>query len=277
VRTPLLQLAVLVALTTCSGSASTPVAGAEGATCLADGACNEGLVCVSSKICLQDPCEGVACSGHGTCAVAGGSTPVCACNDGFHADALNCVANVTTGLDAGRAEPDAGVAPGIDAGQAEPDAGHNPGEDASTPGEDASTPGEDAGLSGDDAGTTITCAWGGAPGVCISLADCAALGDHTSYSGKCPGPTDIQCCIVTPSVADNPPVPAGYKLMQQSEVTPEMTTWAVAILNDPVTYPMFSMTTKTFGTLTVLARVEWHPPDFQNGAVHRGVTLYEPV
>jgi hypothetical protein len=27
----------------------------------------------------------------------------------------------------------------------------------------------------------------------------------------------------------------------------------------------------------VLARVEWHPPDFQNNAIHRGVTLYVPV
>jgi len=28
---------------------------------------------------------------------------------------------------------------------------------------------------------------------------------------------------------------------------------------------------------TVLARVEWHPPDFQNSVVHRGVALYEPI
>jgi hypothetical protein len=27
----------------------------------------------------------------------------------------------------------------------------------------------------------------------------------------------------------------------------------------------------------VLARVEWHAPDFQNSAVHRGVTLYQPI
>lgn len=117
----------------------------------------------------------------------------------------------------------------------------------------------------------------GAPGSCISTADCSALGDHTSYAGACPGPTDIQCCIVTPSVANNPPIPAGYKLMLQSEVTPEMTAWAVMILNDPITYPMFSTTTMTFGSLQVLARVEWHPPDFNNNTVHRGVTLYEPI
>lgn len=117
----------------------------------------------------------------------------------------------------------------------------------------------------------------GAPGTCIATADCTALGDHSSYAGHCPGPADIQCCIVTPSVSNNPPTPAGYKLMAQAEVTPEMTAWAVAILNDPVTYPMFSTTTMMFGALLVLARVEWHPPDFQNSTVHRGVTLYEPA
>ena len=83
-------------------------------------------------------------------------------------------------------------------------------------------------------------------------------------------------------VASNPPIPTGYRPMTQPEVTPEMTTWAVMILNDPTDYPMFGTTTKTFtiadgGTLDVLARVEWHPPDFQNGVVHRGVTLYEPT
>jgi hypothetical protein len=74
----------------------------------------------------------------------------------------------------------------------------------------------------------------------------------------------------------NPPFPAGYMLMQQRQVTPAMTTWAVAILHDPAKYPMFSTTVRTFGPLQVLARVEWHPPDFQNHAIHRGVTLYEP-
>jgi len=121
------------------------------------------------------------------------------------------------------------------------------------------------------------CSVFGAPGECMTTSACAALGDHTSYAGHCPGASTIECCIKTPNVADNPPTPTGYKLMQQSEVTPDMTSWAVAILNDPVTYPMFSTTTKTFGTLDVLARVEWHPPDFLNSAVHRGVTLYEPI
>jgi hypothetical protein len=108
------------------------------------------------------------------------------------------------------------------------------------------------------------------------VSDCAALGDHTSVPGYCPGPADIECCTPTPDVADNPPVPAGWKLMAQTNVTPAMTAWAVMILNDPTDYPIFSTTMMTFGTLLVLARVEWHPPDFQNMTVHRGVTLYEP-
>jgi hypothetical protein len=116
----------------------------------------------------------------------------------------------------------------------------------------------------------------GAPGTCMTTSDCAAIGDHTPYPGACVGGADVQCCIVTPDVANNPAVPPGYKLMQQSEVTADMTSWAVMILNDPVTYPMFSTATMTFGTLVVLARVEWHPPDFTNSSVHRGVTLYEP-
>jgi hypothetical protein len=125
-------------------------------------------------------------------------------------------------------------------------------------------------------GGTNACQWSGAPGTCITTADCAAMPGYTSEPGSCPGPTNIQCCIVTPNVANNPPTPTGYKLMQQSMVTPEMTTWAVMILNDPATYPMFSTAMMTFGAQPVLARVEWHPPDFNNSAVHRGVTLYIP-
>lgn len=120
------------------------------------------------------------------------------------------------------------------------------------------------------------CSVFGAPGQCLTVSECAALTSHTSYTGHCSGSASIECCIKTPNVADNPPIPTGYKLMAQSQVTTDMTNWAVAILHDPVTYPMFSTTTKTFGTLTVLARVEWHAPDFLNKVVHRGVTLYQP-
>jgi len=76
---------------------------------------------------------------------------------------------------------------------------------------------------------------------------------------------------------NNPPVPIGYRLLKQLAVTSAMTDWAVAILHDPQTYPMFATVTQSFGPLNLLARVEWHSPDFQNGAIHRGVTLYEPV
>jgi hypothetical protein len=89
-------------------------------------------------------------------------------------------------------------------------------------------------------------------------------------------PFDAGVSDVTPSLADNPPVPVGWQLIMQSQVTPDMTAWATMILDDPVTYPMFSTATKAFGSTTVMARVEWHPPDFQNGVIHRGVTLYVP-
>ncbi|HEY3359949.1 MAG TPA: hypothetical protein VGQ83_42250 [Polyangia bacterium] len=128
-----------------------------------------------------------------------------------------------------------------------------------------------------DAGAGCFLSTVGVYGECLPTADCAALGSHVSTPGYCPGPADIQCCTRAPNVADNPPVPAGWRLMQQSQVTAAMTAWAVAILHDPTTYPMFSTTPQTFGTLTVLARVEWHPPDFQNSVVHRGVTLYVPT
>jgi hypothetical protein len=137
----------------------------------------------------------------------------------------------------------------------------------------------DAGMGGasPEAGTGAPCSVDGAPGQCLEVSACAALPGYTSTPGYCPGPADIECCMVTPSVADDPPTPAGYELMMQSEVTAAMTAWAVEILDDPTGYPLFSTTTMTFGTLLVLALVEWHPPDFQNSVVHRGVTLYQPI
>ncbi len=128
-----------------------------------------------------------------------------------------------------------------------------------------------------DAGTSCFLTTVGVYGECMTTTACSTLGNHESTPGYCPGPTDIQCCTLVPSVSDNPPVPAGWQLMPQSAVTAEMTSWAVSILQDPVTYPMFSTTFRTFGSLNVMARVEWHPPDFQNNTVHRGVTLYEPA
>ena len=129
----------------------------------------------------------------------------------------------------------------------------------------------------DSLDASAACAYEGAPGTCVATTSCAAIANHSAFPGLCPGPANIQCCVETPSVANNPPAPVGYKLMMQAEVTPEMTTWAVTILDDAADYPMFATTTMVSGTLTVLARVEWHPPDFQNNAIHRGVTLYEPT
>ena len=75
----------------------------------------------------------------------------------------------------------------------------------------------------------------------------------------------------------NPPIPSGYKLMQHLAVTQAMTAWAVEILRDPHKYPMFATVMRAFDGTSVLARVEWHAPDFQNRSVHRGVTLYAPT
>jgi len=75
----------------------------------------------------------------------------------------------------------------------------------------------------------------------------------------------------------NPPIPSGYRLMKQLAVSPAMTTWALQIFHDPQKYPIFSSVMRAFDGVSVLARVEWHPPDFQNSVVHRGVTLYAPT
>src|SRR5689334_10952590 len=76
----------------------------------------------------------------------------------------------------------------------------------------------------------------------------------------------------------NPPIPAGTELWRDS-VSPDMTAWAKSILNDPNDYPMFSETRRFFGTVQVLARVEWHTWTFRNGVrvdgTFRGVTLYK--
>ena len=117
----------------------------------------------------------------------------------------------------------------------------------------------------------------GESGDCLDTSICAGMSGYQSTPGYCPGPANIECCALTPNVANNPPIPSGWQLMPPADVTSAMTTWAVDILHDPVTYPMFATTTQTFGTQLVMARVEWHPPDFQNSVVHRGVTLYIPL
>ena len=141
----------------------------------------------------------------------------------------------------------------------------------------ASTGSGDAGETGDAGTGDAGCSVGCTPGECMLVSDCAALGGHSSTPGYCPGAADVQCCTAGCGVSDNPPVPSGWMPMTQAMVTQQMTDWAVMILNDPTEYPMFSTAQMTFGSQLVMARVEWHPPDFQNCAIHRGVTLYVPA
>jgi len=76
-------------------------------------------------------------------------------------------------------------------------------------------------------------------------------------------------------MSNNPAMPAGYRLLAHSAITPPMTAWVVEILRSPSAYPMFALATRLFGNRQVLARVELHPPDVENHLPHRGVTLYE--
>jgi hypothetical protein len=126
-----------------------------------------------------------------------------------------------------------------------------------------------------EAGAADECSVEGNAGQCLLVSTCADMAGYSSIPGYCPGPEDIQCCTAAASLSNNPPTPAGYQIMQQSEVTAAMTAWAVEMLDDPTDYPMFSTATMAFGDITVLALVEWHPPDFQNDTIHRGVTLFE--
>lgn len=40
-----------------------------------------------------EPCKGVSCSEHGECGVAGDGSAVCLCDQGYHAEGLECVEN----------------------------------------------------------------------------------------------------------------------------------------------------------------------------------------
>ncbi len=55
----------------------------------------------------------------------------------------------------------------------------------------------DGGLA--DAGPSCTVASTGETGECITTAACAALGDHVSTPGLCPGAADVQCCTLAAS------------------------------------------------------------------------------
>ncbi len=55
-------------------------------------ACETGYTAQGLECVADDPCESVLCSGHGTCQDAGGS-PECACETGYTAQGLECVAD----------------------------------------------------------------------------------------------------------------------------------------------------------------------------------------
>src|SRR5579862_5612525 len=72
----------------------------------------------------------------------------------------------------------------------------------------------------DDAGDAGTpCSVDGEPGMCLNTSTCATMTDTVSMAGYCPGPADIECCVRTPNVADNPPTPSGYMLLFKEAVT----------------------------------------------------------
>jgi len=77
----------------------------EGVDCSGHGTCrveNDEAVCdceqgyhAEGLACVggTDPCDGVDCSGHGTCRVENAGQAECRCNDGYHADGLECLAD----------------------------------------------------------------------------------------------------------------------------------------------------------------------------------------
>ncbi len=72
--------------------------GTVGEPCREDGSCDSGLACVADRCAVANSCEGVTCSGHGTCNDENG--PVCMCDEGFHADGLSCLEDdPCTGID----------------------------------------------------------------------------------------------------------------------------------------------------------------------------------
>ena len=85
--------------------------------------------------------------------------------------------------------------------------------------------------------------------------------------------------VAAPAANDhsNPPTP-GLRILQQREVTPTATNWAVRCLQDPA-MPLFGQRGPRLlgGKLPIVAVKQWHPPDPPVGpnAWHYGVTLFE--
>lgn len=115
----------------------------------------------------------------------------------------------------------------------------------------------------------------GVYGSCMDNDACMSLGGHVATPGVCGDSPSIGCCTEEPHLEVNPP--AGWVNLPQPHVTAEMTAWALALVNAPTAHPMGSSTRQRFGERDVLARIEWHPPSAEHDAMHRGVSLYEPV
>jgi hypothetical protein len=126
-----------------------------------------------------------------------------------------------------------------------------------------------------DQSNTCFLAESGLRGTCMDTSACAARGGHKSFPGHCSGPPNIECCASEPLVENNPPAPAGWKLVPQNRVSMPMTQWATMIANAPSAYPLGSTARQSFGGVEVMARIEWHSADSGHDFVHRGVTLYQ--
>lgn len=74
------------------------------------------------------------------------------------------------------------------------------------------------------------------------------------------------------------PLPAGALPLAGHLVTPEMSSWATAILRDSGTYPMGAVARATIAGLELAARVEvhtwWGADPSRPDEPHRGVSLY---
>jgi len=48
-------------------------------------------LCGPLGACEDDPCDGVTCSGHGTCLYTKDKTPYCECDPYYYPDGLKCI------------------------------------------------------------------------------------------------------------------------------------------------------------------------------------------
>ena len=107
----LVKVALLVSLSGCVTSGPLiELDPCEGVTCSGQGTCvvngtsatcdcNPGYEPVGLTCAAIDPCEGVTCSGQGIC-VVNGTSPTCDCNPGYEPVGLTCIAiDSGSGLD----------------------------------------------------------------------------------------------------------------------------------------------------------------------------------